>query len=269
MAGAFLWRLVKFTTHQLKAQSGSGPVRDGHWASQMIILRNSGSPSLVLFDALRTVMAWRKLSLGSLALILLAAVFAPLLGITSILSSKIIEPDLPRGRMSGNDCGYWDVTDVDAYRIVALLNETLPAVNYADSCYTQSSDSVLCSRSFVQSTIDFDVVTDVECPFGADDDDNSLCIAPAIRMDSNFIDTRDNLGLNTPDADRLFYRHVTTCAPINANAYLTDAFETFGPAGNTTSDKCLFYWLGDFSTNNYTYRYNKAEYYGQGGYDLA
>ena len=268
MAGAFLWRLVKFTTHQLKAQSGSGPVRDGHWASQMIILRNSGSPSLVLFDALRTVVAWRSLSLGSLALILLAAVFAPLLGITSILSSKIIEPDLPLGRMKGEACGYWDTTNVTDLRTVGLLNLTLPAVNYADTCYTQSSDSVLCSHSFVQSKIYYDVYTDVECPFGTGVEGNSFCITPAITMDSGFIDTRDTLGLNAPDADRLFYRHVTTCAPVNASGYTSTAMIPFGPEGKT-SNECETYWLGTFSTDNYTYRYNMAEYYGQGGYDLA
>jgi len=86
------------------------------------------------------------------------------------------------------------------------------------------------------------------------------------------IDTREALGLNTPDNDRLFYRRISTCAVLNNTNFIHDFNVTF--ADQTTSDPCLGLDFGTVpyyngtQVENYTYWYDKRSADTQSGYVL-
>jgi hypothetical protein len=246
VAGASLWRLVKFVTHQLKARHADSHTKDAQRATQMIMLRNSSSPAVVLRDALRVAMAWRTLSLSLFIIIVLSSIFAPLLTAISIASSNIVQPDLPYGLVRSGTCGYWDIADRSEFISKAVLNEAIAGANYAHNCYEGDSElvskgdsnSVLCSHTFVQPTLEYSLV-EADCPFGLAVYGNSLCNGTAIMLNASSVDTRDDLGLNTPESDKLQFSHSTTCAPIDPTGYFRQDTLAFGPSSMPTTNILL------------------------------
>lgn len=106
--------------------------------------------------------------------------------------------------------------------------------------------------------------------------DSSVCLAgpkQAISMVSDLIDTREALGINTPDSDRLLYRRTSTCAVLNLTDLVYNFNVTF--AGRTTSDPCLGLDFGNVPQydgtlfEDYTCWYDKRSRDTKLGYQLA
>jgi hypothetical protein len=73
----------------------------------------------------------------------------------------------------------------------------------------------------------------------------------AFSMDTGRLDSHVYFGINAAPKDRVLFRRVTTCAPINGTS--------FGVLRNTTSlGKVLYVEAGDTTGNNYTFMYQTA-----------
>jgi hypothetical protein len=55
------------------------------------------------------------------------------------------------------------------------------------------------------------IIRDMACPFM-----NESCLTRSIQMDSGYLDSNDDLGINAPNKDRIQFRRITTCAVLAA-----------------------------------------------------
>lgn len=70
-------------------------------------------------------------------------------------------------------------------------------------------------------------LVDVPCPFGGD-----ICsINNAVSLDTGYLNTQKDLGINAPDADSIDFRKTTTCAPLKSHGYSSNVV-----VGNNQND---------------------------------
>lgn len=53
----------------------------------------------------------------------------------------------------------------------------------------------------------------------------------AVKLDTGLLDSRDDLGFNSKQIDRIQYRKVTTCSPILSTGYVTNGTSTIDGRG--------------------------------------
>jgi hypothetical protein len=143
-----------------------------------------------------------------------------------------------------------------------VLKESVQSADYAGSCYYAVTDPRRCASTFVKPTINWTSTSNAPCPFN-----DELCQEKdgAFEMDTGLLDSREDLGLNTPDKSRLFYRRVTTCAPIHTAPY---ARETVVLVEDIWNDTYMLVDYGVLSELDYTYRYNEHSSVSRVGYEL-
>ncbi|KAI1769869.1 hypothetical protein F4818DRAFT_311894 [Hypoxylon cercidicola] len=86
-----------------------------------------------------------------------------------------------------------------------------------------------------------------KCPF-----DESMCVGPAMQLDTGRINSNIILGINSPLQDQVDFRKITTCAPItqeNCTMKLTNStilaeFDYYDP-----DDEYVAYTYGSFETS--------------------
>lgn len=74
----------------------------------------------------------------------------------------------------------------------------------------------LFSSQIMDSSLYIDVLVNSSncgCPF------ENMCIGPAIRLDAGLLNSNSLLGINSPTADQIELRKVTTCTPILQEGY--------------------------------------------------
>jgi hypothetical protein len=113
------------------------------------------------------------------------------------------------GWISPSDTSFWESQN-------SLLSES---ANYGQSCYQdvqwENGSSQSCSSNihFPVAYIEFDVQSDVGCPFP----DAKFCRKSTngpIRLTSELINSNDHLGINASPDDQISYRREMTCAPL-------------------------------------------------------
>jgi hypothetical protein len=136
-----------------------------------------------------------------------------------IFASKVTdagEQVLSRSPFCGNPSSTYVqriVNPVTVERDAGILQESQLSKVYAQSCYNASNDSpTYCS--FQKPYLFWTKNVDSPCLFKP-----SICSnqtwSRSITLDSGLIDSQDDLGLNAPPGDRLSYRRVMSCAPLN------------------------------------------------------
>lgn len=98
-----------------------------------------------------------------------------------------------------------------AYAIKSLSD----SASYARSCYASENTGRTwqdCS-TFPASKLAL-AQTNTSCPVGAE-----ICTAPSIKLDTGFMDSDLSFGLNAPPPNRVKYRKVTNCAPIEVSKF--------------------------------------------------
>lgn len=125
------------------------------------------------------------------------------------------------------------------------VEEFYAANDYARSCYYEEG-LVQCNATYVVPKLPFTTTTNTGCPFSPE-----LCLDSrwTMTMDTGLLDSRAHLGLNTPDADRVFYRKLASCAPLQTKGY-TYVLATDPPT-----------WVANYSTSG-------PEVYHNGSYSM-
>jgi hypothetical protein len=269
--GGQLWVIVSFVIYHLSVATETDTLRRQH----QILLRNSSSAGGTALELFFLPFSWRQglLDQGKkkptlwfyLRSWMLAAFPAVIFGgflAAGTLATSIITAASDEALIYGSHCGEWtfadNYTDTQERQLFEkVLNETYIAANYARYCYGSPSTSSLCN-TYVTQQISWKTNQDAPCPFAS-----GTCMfsdTAALQFDTGLIDSHFILGVNSPAKDRVFYRRVTTCAPLNT----TGRIEKTLPDGLSLAYR---YYFGSVLTVNYTLNYwYDLVFYEQGYY---
>ncbi|KAF2757081.1 hypothetical protein EJ05DRAFT_511825 [Pseudovirgaria hyperparasitica] len=259
--GAHLWGILCFW--MMQHQSTPEP-RDGLHHQRQALLRNSGAPGDAFWSLSKVAWAWRrrpeskaiKRSMPAIAVALLhMAAFA----VAGIFSSRVTQAGA-EVLVAPGTCG-WLSTDVGfTYnRYAALRSTARESLTYARSCYSsgESSDDSnddgeerdrTCRQySRVQlgnRTIDFDA----KCPFDA-----SMCGGePSMSLDTGYVSSSSDFGINTPNDEEMWLRKVVTWSPLNLTGHVGDPV----PASDSDPNETISsYYLGDSIVDGVRYNF--------------
>lgn len=258
IVGSHFWNIVCFCLHY--GFSSSKP-QDALYHQRQATLRNSATGTSGLLSLLMVLSAWKRSgnarnpSRRILPLVCIAVCHVAAFGVAGTFSSKIATAAGKQVLVSSSNCGILqEDKDLDASDLTAYLNAyearlMTSYATFAQQCYLHLSDMADC-RTFVKRSLHTKITRNASCPL-----DDSVCLSldGNIRFDTGYLDSNDDFGLNTPPAERVQLRRVSTCAPITTKGhrrrgklYSTNTSYVqyeYGQAAN--------FWEG----NNYTYRY--------------
>ncbi|KAF9889840.1 hypothetical protein FE257_006930 [Aspergillus nanangensis] len=268
ISAGHLWRIITFTIHQLHT---SQKPKDALHHQQQVAFRNTTSPTSLIWDFTLLAWAWRtnarRSFMRNVPFILLAIVWLALAGSAAILSARITEPPGNDCLIMSPNCGVWsevsgsntsDPNVLDMFGAVQLL-ATNTATQYARTCYNNDTQNLPQCNVYTKPRLPVYTTANASCPFNT-----SICLegaTAAFTMDTGLLDTREHLGINTPDDDRMLFRKVVTCAPLVRVPYIT-VHNDSNPLPDYPFENYTLaaYHYGDSSDGegfvNYTYKYD-------------
>lgn len=210
------WRIASFGLHQyLSAKSAE----DGLYHQRQSVLRNTSSGTSGLLGLIKIFLAWRKNAYQPyyrlLPLIVVVSLSVSAFAAAGVFSAKI-------GSETGNEVLVTSSTCGQIYTPEVTLNlkstflypfysrDLTSAASYAQRCYSNSSSSSDCNtyiKKMLKSTVD----RNASCPFH-----ESICRHQSrnIKLDTGYIDSHGDLGINAPPDHRIAVRLVDHCAPL-------------------------------------------------------
>jgi hypothetical protein len=221
--GTHSWGIVRYSLHQLGAQKA---VRDGMYQQQQILLRNEGSDMFFIWLASRIMWLWRgrnNVRLGrSLGLILIGVSHFVLITAAALLSSKLADTGDAEVLIWSHNCGFLaddtsnqNLTEssvLDLYR-TTLVRDSL---SYSRACYGNVGLHGGTCDSFPKRYLKSKQYDNQSCPFNS-----TICSGPGVTLDTGALNSHIHFGINTPTNQRIAYRKVITCAPIDVEKHST------------------------------------------------
>lgn len=198
--------------------------RDALHHQRQAILRNSVSALADSFRLASLSWTWRgPISRGirrTMLVFLSAVICAAGFATASVLSSWISTALNNEVLISGGGCGIvmGDASDISANSLIepywARLAST--AENYAQQCYSSESTRMVDCNLFVKDHLPGSVNQRAQCPFQAE-----VCRSNSsnLYLDSGLLDSGEHFGLNTAPGDRIQFRSVLHCAPLETQGY--------------------------------------------------
>ncbi|KAI4276395.1 MAG: hypothetical protein L6R38_005678 [Xanthoria sp. 2 TBL-2021] len=272
-AGVACWAILSYTLHQTRARQDRASTIHHQ---QQATLRNAGTPSSATWQFLQIYWYWRKNAVRPLArtlpLLLVALLNIVFFAVASIFSSYVT-------RAAGNEvlirsprCGALIPKDDDYASQQAFsdfkrleTNDTSVAASYSRACYGDVPDPLQCNQ-YAQRSLPWESNPNVTCPFAPE-----LCLlgpTAAYQMDTGPLDSHRALGINAPLSDRVLYRKVTTCSPINGKNRF-EAYNDTDPSHMAYGDTLVGYLFGPVDEHNYTFQYNMHSLAEYNGYELT
>lgn len=222
IVGTQLWRALSFILHQSRV---SPAPRDGLFHQQQVVLRNSSTPAGAAWLFLQQGWYWKGRAkhhlLRSIPWLILSLLYIALFAFLSIYGASAILKAAGDDRiLVAHECGYLTVKDGEAgfNRLNARRRETIATANiYREQCYEGEPDPIACNL-YAKPKLEWNETVE-DCPFAGDD----LCYKDnVLRLDTGWLDSNKDLGINTPYEDGLKYRRTTTCAVLLDGKYMND-----------------------------------------------
>lgn len=192
-------------------------------------------------------------------------------GAAGIFSSRVVQAD-DQVLIKHQLCGWYhnpdkpiseyNQTDWDAYSAFILAGQLREETKlaYTRSCYADESSAEAPScDSFVSKRIDSTVKNAAACPFGPE-----ICeFGNAFEIDSGYLNSDLDLGINARPQNRVWYRVVTTWTVVNGTNFMGNWTDV---PGSLPGDKQRLYFLGPTTTGgkvntNYTFSYSNYSFY--------
>lgn len=259
VAGTCFWRIVCFILHYKLSSDTS---KDGIYHQRQAILRNAANTTSGLWSLLQMNWVWRKHTQAKpyrriLPLIMFSVIIISGFIVASILSSKISTSMENEVLLLGSNCGFQDPDEIDAEYLYSsmlpyIAERTTFSANYAQECYGKSAMIQSCP-TFLQKDLKYTSEYDIGCPFPGKD---KICRSNStnLRLDSGYINSNFDLGINSPPDDQFRYRTVVECAPLNHEGYSENI--TIHLGNNSTSPRQLMqYYYGVTMSSQMTYQY--------------
>jgi hypothetical protein len=228
LIGLQSWGILRFVTHQLRA---TPEARDGLFHQQQAILRNDNSDVSTIWVFGRLAYAWRSRSpktfRKSWPIIMIGLLHLVAFTAASILASRITTTDEEVLVARNPYCGPWGGfngnpgSDVEVLNLFKAYTYTTvqSTQKYVQSCLTNPQSLPECTM-FINPRLNWTSAINSTCPFG------DLCLGPALYLDTGLIDSRDDLGINSHESDRVQWRHNLTCSPITTDGYSENGTST-------------------------------------------
>ena len=221
--GTCFWTIVSFITHQTLSRQAP---QNATYHQRQAILRNSGTSGAALWKFLQMTWAWRRINLAGSIKLTLVPLLLSLLSFCAFAAAGIFSSQVATSRggevlLVGDKCATYNsslITDDNLGTFQSWVASTIrSSANYESSCYAGTGSTSSCS-TFVRSKLPFTSTSGIPCPFPGKD---RICQSPnqGLRMDTGFLDSHKDLGLNAPPSSRFLYRSVYECAPVNTEDY--------------------------------------------------
>ena len=213
--GSQLWGISRFIIHQIRVSNKS---RDALYHQQQVVLRNS-SPADAARAFTQVGWGWRSRVNNplrrSLPVTLVALAHSITFLLAAILSSTASTSQGDQVLVSSPHCGLIDFNSPNLSAVLDVIGayetESLSdSASYARSCYSSGATSRTwqdCS-TFAAPRLPT-TQSNISCPF-----EEGICTVPSIQLDTGLMDSDLFFGMNAPLKNRVKFRKVTTCAPI-------------------------------------------------------
>ncbi|KAH8880774.1 hypothetical protein GQ53DRAFT_788429 [Thozetella sp. PMI_491] len=260
LAGGSVWNLVALLIHSMLVRGKESHVLG---LQHQVALRNSGSSAVVVFHVARIHLAWLGRGVPNLwkrtAGLLLPALFIwATFAAASIFTSRVAlgsQSEATIARLQANNCGFfnYNTTTIDGFLayMSKMTNDTLQARNYVNTFYNNATTSPTGS-TFKSLVLPHKVETASPCPFPNAD----RCIGghnAAMNLSSGFLDSYEDLGINSNAGDRVTFQYSVACSPIHG----TDLAKNQVTSDNQTWIDIYFGPLVAMDLP-YTYEFEKA-----------
>ncbi|KAI0195921.1 hypothetical protein F4808DRAFT_474530 [Astrocystis sublimbata] len=224
------WYISSFIFHQ---HCATAKPRDALHHQRQAILRNAASATSALTMLFFLQSAWRNRTERRLYRVapLMAFSFICIVAFSAAsgLSSWITKAPGDEVLIRSSSCGYVALLQnlepsaqmsalpvLDPY----FANQAVQAETYAEQCYLSNNTGLLNCAGFVQDRLATTINNNADCPF----EDTIFSSAKGnLVLDTGFIDSHKDLGLNDPADARIQMRTVLQCAPLKTQGY-TDRF---------------------------------------------
>jgi len=261
--GTAAWKLIAFTVHQRRC---TVQPRDGLFQQLRSSLQNNTTHISFAILASRIGYAWRNHAIQALrragTLSTVAVMIGALFTAPGSFSARIAS-NSGNVLLTGTTCGFPAGSAASGLDSVALtLGEsmqsgvTLTLSNaYAQDCYVNpvsakssiqyvgsGADATTCT-GYAQRSLGYNVKTGVACPF---EEACAVDTSQVLQLDTGFLNSNDDLGINHPLENRVLFRRLTTCSPL----------QTAGFSDNKFSHIAGYEYLGNLST----YAYGRNSY---------
>lgn len=255
LVAARFWIILCFALHRFYSTSDA---QDAVYNQRQVILRNASSPEYglwlllqLLWENRRSKKPFRPIFAVFLAVFCIVG-FTIAGGFSSRISTAIGNEVLLKSvncgyesRVSKTRSPYYPARPYEA----DVLNS---AANYAQQCYYSYASSGLldCGRFITQSIPGY-INKTAACPFK----DDRICRRNGsnLWLDTGYVDSHKDLGLNAPENERIFWRSVLHCAPLVTRGFTSHKLT---PSGNLTTYE---YGASTGQQNNITYTAESVE----------
>ena len=223
--------------------------RDAPHHQKQASLRNSASAASAVWIFLRIAWKWRRsIPIGrTLPIIICAVLLAVAFAIAGGLSSRIASGIDNEVLLDGSNCGIMmpmNFSDIKAVDLTSTYNvrKIKNAASYAQQCYNNGTKLFDCT-SFIKRHLAGTTELNAPCPF-----QDHMCRSRSnLRLDTGYIDSSEDLGINWPRRSRITYRMVLHCAPLVTEGY----------SNNTRANDQTHYYYGSYRNKaSYTYEVN-------------
>jgi hypothetical protein len=270
--GNHLWNILAFGAHQYR--STQSPL-DGLYHQQQVLLRNTPGDAETIIDFMNLSYQWKSKVKSPLrrniAILAIGLLHWLAFSAAGIFSSKVaITGD--HALVRSDHCGWMasifgvdiptnqTLKDVTNALFITGRQSAREALAYKSACYeTDVSGTPSPCDVYVQRRLNSRINRTAPCPF-----EKSVCETPyAVELDTGYIDSRQHLGINTQDSDRISMRRVTTCSIVSAEDKFASPWTRVSESNTLPSypvfqnDSYRSYDLGA-SISGFSY------YYGQG-----
>ena|SRR5690242_1723115 len=216
--GSCFWTIISFTTHQVLSRQGA---QNALYHQRQAILRNSDTSAVALWRLIRMSWSWRGNAPKSwirstLFPLVLSLITFCAFAVAGLFSSRVATSRGGEVLVIGGRCatlnGSLLTNENSALVQTYLCSRIRSSATYASTCYLDHRSTDSC-RTFVRSSLPYSISRNVECPFPGK---GQICrkLKGAIRLDSGYLKSHTDLGINTPPSSRFLYRTVNECASI-------------------------------------------------------
>lgn len=221
--GTRFWRIGCFFIHRYFS---SKDARDALCHQQQAILKNAANSTSGLWTLLCACWAWRRNGLAPYRRLLPSIFFAILISmafaVATIFSSEITTSMGQDVLLKGSNCGSLMIYGLSGYddfvKIRPYLSQrTALSVAYVQRCYNNNANSRDCSL-FHKPRLPWTADRNATCPFPSE---RGICLSNSrnLHLDSGYIDSDHDLGINSPPGTKFLYRSVADCAPLKTTGY--------------------------------------------------
>jgi len=260
VGGASFWNIVAFLLHHWRA---TGLPASTVYVQHQACLRNSANATRAIWEALKIHQAWAgkrpdRLAFQTCLVVIPAflvwACFSTAALFTSSVTNKAYASVV--ARVQPQNCGFWNYNTTTTEGAIALarmrIADTIQARSYASSFYANTT-SLPVRPVFSRSTLPYTIQRSAPCPIPAAER-CSLGPDKAFRIESDFLDSHDMLGINARPEDRVTGQISLTCSPVRVKD-----LERRSPGTAGKDDVVIDFLLGPIRhSSNYTYQYKTA-----------